>query len=147
MGSHRSHTVRAHRTPDSGDVVNEVGRSLIGPPFFEAYGPDNKLDWPYPEGATHAEVSVAEWWEAGDCRHKRLIVGEDNQYLNAAVEEDLTADPQIMAIDEEESDFCKHFPAAEYEHYDPFTPNDVTTVTWPLEGNDILSLEDQERVE
>ncbi len=72
---------------------------------------DDEFDPPY--------RSVADWWETLDCRGMRLAVGEDNDYLDAAVEgvdnngngdfED-TGDTAPVAA--ETSRYCGHFPGA-----------------------------------
>lgn len=74
---------------------------------------DNDFDWPY--NAANKPASVADWWESTDCRVMRIAVGEDNQYLNAAlaaVDADATATPPVVAKakeDRESSIYCGHF--------------------------------------
>ena len=98
---------------------------------------DIDFDWPY--NSMNKAANVGDWWETTDCRVMRIAVGEDNQYLNAAIAADDTATPPVMAMDPEKSIYCGHFPdsAAAVED-DPLTKD--------VNESNILSEEAQKRV-
>ncbi len=68
---------------------------------------DNDFDWPY--NTDNKPASVGDWWESTDCRVMRLAVGQDNQYLNAAVPDDATTTEVDESMDAETSIYCGHF--------------------------------------
>lgn len=108
---------------DSGRSVNPTGEGEDG---FDRNTPaagtlvevddDNDFDWPY--NAENKAANVRDWWESLDCRAMRIAVGEDNQYLNAAlaeVEDDTTTaeeDESMDAEPRETSRYCGHFPGS-----------------------------------
>ncbi len=107
-------------------------------------GDDNEFDWPYTP--MNEAATVGDWWERTDCRVMRIAVGEDNQYLNAAlaeIEADDTQDPPIVGMEEvptEASIYCGHFPGTTY------VEDGVTKVR--VDGSPgVLSKEAQMRVE
>ena len=82
--------------------------------FSAAAADDNDFDWPY--NTDNKPASVADWWESTDCRVMRLAVGQDNQYLNAAVvgvdantDGDFEDDGDTAPMNAETSIYCGHF--------------------------------------
>ena len=73
---------------------------------------DDEFDWPY--RTDNGPATVADWWETTDCRVMRIAVGQDNDYLDPAVEADANANPPVVAKDAETSEggFCGHFPGS-----------------------------------
>ena len=71
------------------------------------------FDWPYRDD--NGPATVADWWEHTDCRVMRIAVGEDNQYLNAAVADTSGADDPDNSVPAETSKggFCGHFPGSD----------------------------------
>ena len=136
-------------------IVDAIAMELFDPPAELPGGmsgdegtvvDDEDFDWPYNADANsnanpdNKPANVADWWESTDCRVKRLAVGQDNQYLNAAVvgvdnsnpgDGDFTDDGDVAPEDAETSIYCRHFPGA------PAAAAD---------GSDVLSAMAQERV-
>ena len=113
-------------------IVDAIANEIFDPPtmymgttsppnsgtFSNADGPitildDEEFDWPYND--ENKPANVGDWWETTDCRVMRIAVGEDNQYLNAAVpavvDDTGTADvdESMDAIPPETSIYCGHF--------------------------------------
>ena len=71
---------------------------------------DMDFDWPYRDD--NGPATVADWWDDTDCRVMRIAVGEDNQYLDAAVPDTSgDADPD-NSVPAETSIYCGHFPGS-----------------------------------
>ncbi len=106
---------------------------------------DDDFDWPYtPVSDTddlpdNLAATVADWWERTDCRVMRIAVGEDNNYLNAAVPDTSAADEPSNAMDAETSasGACGHFPGS----------LDAMGMRRAPDGPGILSQAAQDRVE
>ncbi|MYD33189.1 MAG: hypothetical protein F4W98_04840, partial [Acidimicrobiales bacterium] len=90
---------------------------------------DDDFDWPY--HATNGPANVGDWWETTDCRVMRIAVGEDNNYLNGAVEDDAGTTDVDETMDAETSIYCGHLPGAAAANAD---------------GSNVLSEMAQERV-
>ncbi|MCY4474817.1 MAG: hypothetical protein OXC83_05210 [Chloroflexi bacterium] len=127
-------------------IVNAIANELFDPPMMAALNSgqedqvvnDNEFDWPY--NAISKPASVADWWDNLDCRTKRIAVGENNQYLEAAVPDSTTQDPTSDAKVAESSAYCRHFPGS-----DAAVEDDATTAG--IDESNILSEADQRRVE
>ncbi|MCY4476353.1 MAG: hypothetical protein OXC83_13120 [Chloroflexi bacterium] len=109
-------------------IVDAIAMELFDPPTGLPNGMsgdertvvnDEDFDWPY--NAMNKPANVADWWGSTDCRVMRLAVGQDNQYLNAAVvgvdnsspaDGDFTDDGDVAPEDAETSIYCRHFPGA-----------------------------------
>lgn len=94
---------------------------------------DNDFDWPY--NAANKPASVADWWESTDCRVMRIAVGEDNQYLNAAlaaVDANPNADPPVVGKDKEDREtsiYCGHFVGSIGSDSEPRAEGSAGTLT------------------
>lgn len=127
-------------------VVNAIANELLDPPMMAELNSgqedqvvnDNEFDWPY--NAISEPASVADWWENLDCRTKRMAVGEDNQYLDAAVPDTSGQDDPTNALGSETSAYCRHFPGSVAAVEDDPATTDV-------DERNILSEEHQRRVE
>ncbi len=71
---------------------------------------DEDFDWPY--RSDNGPATVADWWETTDCRVMRIAVGEDNNYLNGAIEDNAVTTDVNEAMDAETSIYCGHFPGS-----------------------------------
>ena len=104
--------------PPAAALDRNTATDGTGITFTNTDGDDNEFDWPYTPN--NEAATVGDWWERTDCRVMRIAVGEDNQYLNAAlaaVEDDTATtdvDESRPAVDAEKSDYCGHFPGTTY---------------------------------
>ena len=71
------------------------------------------FDWPYRDD--NGPATVADWWEHTDCRVMRIAVGEDNQYLDAAVADtsDTAELDNSVPAEISKGGFCGHFPGSD----------------------------------
>ena len=92
------------------DIVDTIATEIFDPPLSSG-ADDNNLG---SSGATVTDddefdppyLSVGDWWEILDCRTMRIAVGEDNDYLDADTDLDMTGDQPETSI------YCGHLPGA-----------------------------------
>ena len=109
-------------------IVHALANEIFDPPTGLPMGEsgqegtvqdDDDFDWPY--RTDNGPATVADWWEHTDCRVMRIAVGEDNEYLDAAVGIDTANDGDFddegdtAPVDAETSKggFCGHFPGSD----------------------------------
>lgn len=103
------------------DTSEETGGTVV------TITDDEDFDWPYTPN--NEAATVGDWWERTDCRVMRIAVGQDNQYLNAAIPAVVGVDNSspadgdfddpgdvapVDAIPAETSIYCGHFPGTTY---------------------------------
>lgn len=90
------------------------GEGELGTGTDETIEDDEEFDWPYtPEGESgNKAATVGDWWQDTDCRVMRLVVGEDNDYLDAAVANTAPQGQPSNAVPNEESIYCGGYPGS-----------------------------------